>query len=212
MYRFMQSLSFPTGASSRTYHLLLAHYLQQEYPSVKDTGPGFSLSALAQDNFSFAPRTGIVVNLQLMQELQRLDAAQMLTSHTFADAVLRSQPNYLVNALLPLLEPICPQAAALRPKLQAQGKLAIIFRKKPCQCAPFSSSGWCCFLPLILTLLLPKRVAPLFTQEASTSTLCSRCCCAPTSSAPESSCCNVHKSRNRSWPAVVATAEVLRWV
>jgi hypothetical protein len=125
MYRFLHSLSIKNGPSSRTYHLLLAHFLQQQCPSVLDAAEagGFSVAALAKGNFSFAPRTGIVVNLALMMELKRLEASEQLCGTTFADAVLRSQPAYLVQALLPLLEPASPQSAALRPKLVAQGML-----------------------------------------------------------------------------------------
>ena len=81
----------------------------------------FSLSALSDDHFSFAPPAAIVVNLELMQEIKTLDAANMLQPVTFADAVLRSQPAYLVDALVPLMEPTSSYAAVLRPKLQAEG-------------------------------------------------------------------------------------------
>jgi hypothetical protein len=129
MYRFLHSLSIKNGPSSRTYHLLLAHFLQQQCPSVLDAAEagGFSVAALAKGNFSFAPRTGIVVNLALMMELKRLEASEQLCGTTFADAVLRSQPAYLVQALLPLLEPASPQSAALRPKLVAQGTWVVDF-------------------------------------------------------------------------------------
>lgn len=121
MYRFLQSLSLRNGASNRTFHLLLAHFLQQEYPSVKDVGSGFSISAVAQGDFSFAARTAIVVNLELMYEIQTLAAAGALNAATFADAVLRSQPNYLVHSLYPLLEPTSAKTAALRTKMIADG-------------------------------------------------------------------------------------------
>lgn len=121
MYRFLQSLSLRNGASNRTFHLLLAHFLQQEYPSVKDVGNAFSITAVAEGNFSFASRTAIVVNLELMYEIQALAAAGTLSAASFADAVLRSQPNYLVHSLLPLLEPMVERTVALRAKMIADG-------------------------------------------------------------------------------------------
>jgi hypothetical protein len=122
MYCYLESLHIRGGCSNRSYHLLLAHYLQQAYPSVQEVGAGLSISAVASGNFSFAPKTAIVVNLQLMVELQTLAASGQLTAATFADAVLRSQPNYLVHGLLPLLEPTAPQMAAVRAKLISDGK------------------------------------------------------------------------------------------
>jgi hypothetical protein len=122
LYRYLESLHIRGGCSNRSYHLLLAHYLQQAYPSVQEVGAGLSISAVASGNFSFAPKTAIVVNLQLMVELQTLAASGQLTAATFADAVLRSQPNYLVHGLLPLLEPTAPQMAAVRAKLISDGK------------------------------------------------------------------------------------------
>lgn len=122
MYRYLESLSIHGGCSNRSFHLLLAHFLQQGYPSVQEVGAGFSISAIASGNFSFAPKTAIVVNLQLMTELQALAASGSLSAATFADAVLRSQPNYLVHSLLPLLEPTAQQMAAVRDKLISDGK------------------------------------------------------------------------------------------
>lgn len=122
MYRFLQSLSIRNGENNRTFHLLLAHFLQQEYPSVKDVGNAFSITAVAEGNFSFASRTAIVVNLALMQEIQALASVGALNAATFADAVLRSQPNYLVHSLCPLLEPTAAKTVALRDKMIADGK------------------------------------------------------------------------------------------
>ena len=119
MYRFLQSLHIRNGVQNRTFHLLLAHFLQQGYPSVQDTSSGFSLSAVSTGSFSFAPKTAIVVNLQLMLELQRLQAQGQLDQWTFADAVLRSQPYFLVHALLPMLDTAATQS--FRAKFTSEG-------------------------------------------------------------------------------------------
>lgn len=126
-------MSLRGGVHNRTFHLLLAHVLQQAYPSVQEAGAGLSISAVASGNFSFAPKTAIVVNLELMAELQALDCAGQLSAATFADAVLRSQPNFLVHGLLPLLEPADPQMSAVRSKLIADGTLLLLYwRRLPC--------------------------------------------------------------------------------
>lgn len=121
MYRFLASLSIRNGPGNRTFHLLVAHYLQQAYPAVQDVNAAFSISSIAQGTFSFAPRTAIVVNLELMYEFQRLAAGDMLCAATFADAVLRSQPNYLVQALHALVDPQSAHVEARRAKLVAEG-------------------------------------------------------------------------------------------
>jgi hypothetical protein len=122
VYRHLQSLCIANFCANRTFHLLLANYLQQGYPSVQEVGAGLSISAITEGNFSFAPKTAIVVNLQLMLEIQALAAAENLNAATFADAVLRSQPNYLVHALLPLVEPTSPGMSELRAKMIADGE------------------------------------------------------------------------------------------
>jgi hypothetical protein len=100
---------------------------------VQEAGAGLSISAVASGNFSFAPKTAIVVNLELMAELQALDSVGQLSAATFADAVLRSQPNFLVHGLLPLLEPAAPQMGAVRSKLIADGTLFLLYwRRLPC--------------------------------------------------------------------------------
>jgi hypothetical protein len=88
---------------------------------VQEVGAGLSISAITEGNFSFAPKTAIVVNLLLMLEIQALAASENLNAATFADAVLRSQPNYLVHALLPLVKPTAPGMNEVRAKLIADG-------------------------------------------------------------------------------------------
>ena len=122
MFRFLESLSIQHGVANRTYHLLLAHFLQSAYPSVQDVNNAFNISSVAQGTFSFAPRTAIVVNLELMCELQALQGRGVLNKYTFADAVLRSVPNYLVQGLCHLLEPANAAGAAHRAKLISDGK------------------------------------------------------------------------------------------
>ena len=56
-----------------------------------------------------------------MAELQAMDSVGELCAETFADAVLRSQPNYLVHSLYPLMEPTAPQAKEMRSKLISDG-------------------------------------------------------------------------------------------
>mmetsp|Transcript_24405 Transcript_24405/g.40639 ORF Transcript_24405/g.40639 Transcript_24405/m.40639 type:complete len:805 (-) Transcript_24405:313-2727(-) len=127
LYRYMTSLCITKGVASRTFHLLLAHYLQQQHPAVKENSLHCSLATTASaagrkgEALSVTPTTAVVVNLQLMQELQRLHGRGELNGTTFADAVLRSQPAYLVHSLLPLLEPASEESAAMRAQLTAQG-------------------------------------------------------------------------------------------